>query len=217
MSKEMLRKSAVPVVKLGRCTDGNTVDKGQNFHLYTDARVLKAPSGHNRHKYVCLQASLQQHTFCSVSAEHSFNTLTKISALHPKTQIPERNNFFTKNEEIRQTISHTINCNQHLGGFQMGFLSNCGGGNSCWIIILLLLCCCGCGNGNGSGVGGGNTCDCNCNCNCNCGGGVLGGTDSGCIWIIVLLLIFCGSGSGVLGGGNCNCSCNCNNNCTPCC
>lgn len=38
-------------------------------------RVSKAPSGLNRHKYVCLQASLQHHILCSVDAKHPFDTL----------------------------------------------------------------------------------------------------------------------------------------------
>lgn len=36
--------------------------------------MSKAPSGRNRHKYVCLRASLQHHILYSVSAKHSFDT-----------------------------------------------------------------------------------------------------------------------------------------------
>ncbi len=44
------------------------------FLLYR-IRVSKAPSGHNRHKYVCLQVNLQHHILCSVGAKHPFDTL----------------------------------------------------------------------------------------------------------------------------------------------
>ena len=37
--------------------------------------MSKAPSGHNRHKYVCLQVNLQDHILCSVGAKHPFDTL----------------------------------------------------------------------------------------------------------------------------------------------
>lgn len=42
-------------------------------------QVLKAPLGQNRHKYMCLQASLQHYILCSVGAKPLFNTLIKIA------------------------------------------------------------------------------------------------------------------------------------------
>lgn len=74
--------------------------------------------------------------------------------------------------------------------------TNCGGGcdrrrDNCGcniIFLIILLSCCG-----GGDFFGGNDCDRGC-------GGIFGGNDNSCIWII-LLLLFCGNGF----GGGCGC------------
>ena len=50
-------------------------------------RVSKAPSGLNRHKYVCLQANMQHHIFVSVGAKHPFDTLIYLSVVYSPSAI----------------------------------------------------------------------------------------------------------------------------------
>ena len=51
------------------------IDAMNHLFLFHGIRVSKAPSGHNRHKYVCLQVNLQHHILCSVSAKSLFDIL----------------------------------------------------------------------------------------------------------------------------------------------
>lgn len=63
--------------------------------------------------------------------------------------------------------------------------------------------------------------NCGCNNNNSCGCGILSnscGNNCSWLWIIILLVVFCGGNNGILGGNSCNDNCDCghrhnNNNC----
>ena len=63
--------------------------------------VPKAPSGLNRHKYVCLQASLQTHILCSVGAKPPFGTQIFIGGYVPLRDSCSEN---VPPKEYRETI-----------------------------------------------------------------------------------------------------------------